>query len=722
MSAVEATYLGDCSPVSGEFRTQHTPEDRPAAARVESTSEVRARELPSGGYVIRRCEPRLRAWFQSSELVLYRVLALSPEAVWLGDERASGPPQGAGELWLEAAGERVGPISVTLESDPPEAWFAELDVRVERVAVLSGARGEKEGVARFIARLVALGIASAEEQPSPPPELVNDRAQVLDTLELFAREKIAGYVSTPEGKRALFVAKLDREHEQLSWEGDASLLTFPALVEFPYLHALYQVPVGARTGVGTTELPAWLARSMRRSHRRAPAPRGLTIQALHPREPFLHVLAQVHDISRGGASFEAGAEARLLYPGLALDVCRLSLGPQLSSSFRAVVRSVRPRSAEGCFVVGISFEPVNEEDRQVLVSFLEAALYPTTHTRAEDAWALHESSGYLTLSGKTPRDFARLREHFLSAQHKLDAAPDIATVAYWPARGRVEATVSHYRVYESTWLACQLSKRKAQDALPFSRQGIRDMYLRIYETAQADPDTRWLLTYVQDAAPTWSREIQVAVAARFQATGEGAIVPFRALEMDSATRTPHELYAASLSVSSDPRLVRAAIRDLNRVRPAQYLDALDLTETRADLARLKERWHDRGMARKRALFVACEGQTRVALSVLELAELGVHIYGLLDCLRMYPLRPGGERAFGMLLGQARTWFAREGRQHFVYLEEFASNVSRKKPGLRDLGGATLSLLSTTRVPELLERAADLASREPTRRTKPEPAP
>src|SRR5690606_6953155 len=124
-----------------------------------------------------------------------------------------------------------------------------------------------------------------------------------------------------------------------------------------------------------------------------------------------------------------------------------------------------------------------------------------------------------------------------------------------------------------------------------SRAGIRDMYVRIYESAQADPETRWLLTYVQDAAPRWSREIQVVVSQRFVHTGEGCIVPFRALETDVATPQVKSLRSEHRVALADPVTARAAMRDLYRVRPAQYLDALDLTEGRCDLAGNAARWH-----------------------------------------------------------------------------------------------------------------------------------
>ncbi len=693
--AFEATYVDHATPASGEF---------PSAPAIEPTR---------GGYVVAREAPAVRAWLRAGGLSVWRVLALSPEALWLdGDDVQGNHEPGPCELWLELAGERLGPLAASLGHAPDEPWFWQHDGRSVRMLTLHGAPAERLPFAHAILRLVEAGRAHGPSEGAPPPELLSERALVLDTLGSFAREGLTGSLVTPEGAQALRIVAIDAQRGRLLWQGDTRALASPGFVEFATPHALYQVPVCGLGPDDTTALPEWLTRSMRRANRRVGAPHDLTFCTAQHDGPLGARRYHVRDLSRGGFSFETGAEGALLYPGLLLEHAQLTLGTEPALPCRAQVRSVRRLAGGARVVVGLSFEPDGEAARLSLNGLLERALYPTTHTRAEDAWALNESSGYLKLSGKSPADFARFREQFIAASHKLERAPEIATVAYWPAAGRVEATVSHFRVYESSWLACQLSKLKARDALPLSRHGIRDMYVRIYETARADADTRWLLTYVQDAAPTWSKEIQVRVAQRFESSGEGCLVPFRALELDLTTRGLHGLPAVGARISAEPACTHAAIRDLARVRPAQYLDALDLTESRADLAQHKARWQAAGLARERALFVAYEGHVRMALAVVELAEPFVHIYGLLDCVRMYSLRPGGERTFGMLLAQARAWYLAHGRQRLVYLEECKSGVSHERTGFRDLGCATLSLLSIDRVPELLERAADLASQRP----------
>src|SRR5690606_8206527 len=108
--------------------------------------------------------------------------------------------------------------------------------------------------------------------------------------------------------------------------------------------------------------------------------------------------------------------------------------------------------------------------------------------------------------------------------------------------------------------------------------------------------------------------------------------------------------------------------------PAQYLQALDLCEARINLAAARARWGAAGLERDRQIFVAYQGRERMAAAVVESASEGAHLYGLLDCLRLYPLRSGGEGGFRALLNAAHAWFAARGRQQFTYLEEYPDTL------------------------------------------------
>ena len=79
----EASHTGQRTPASGEF---------PSA---------RALEPMPGGYLVAREAPPVRAWLRASGLSVWRVLALSPDALWLDAADVQGMQQaGSGELWL----------------------------------------------------------------------------------------------------------------------------------------------------------------------------------------------------------------------------------------------------------------------------------------------------------------------------------------------------------------------------------------------------------------------------------------------------------------------------------------------------------------------------------------------------------------------------------------------------------------------------------------------
>jgi hypothetical protein len=580
-------------------------------------------------------------------------------------------------------------------------------------AITKGAPPELRQLARFVDALVRGGAAHTAREPQGARERIRDKAQIAELLALFAREGRSGSVAGPNGRVCLRIASVDVAAGTMLLEDSDAAWTAPTILAVSHLHAAFEIPLAQKPLAGhAVAMPEWVTCQALRRFRRAAAPSGLHVQFDHPYSPGLKVRAPLLDLSRTGLSFSASAADDLLYPGLPISDLLVCAGDEPVARLRGEVRSCRLDEQGGLATIGMAVTPGDADAHESLRHLLDAALYPSTHTRTSEVWEVHASSGYLNLSGKTPLDFERIRTAFVHAAKKLEDAPNMASIAYWPAKSPVQATISHFKAYQSTWLVCQLSKRKGGDAPLDSRSGIRDMYLRIYETAQADPETRWLLSYVQDLAPGWSRSVHVGIPQRYASMGDGCLVPFRALEADVAELEAAPSVSRARVAVADPVVARAAVRDLHRIRPAQYLDALDLTEERLDLSAISGQWREAGLQRRREIFVARIDGVRFALAVAETAEPGVHLYGLLDCLRMYPLRAGGEQCFGALLAEARRWFARQGRERFAYLEEFPMEARELGASFRDLGGATLTLLSVDRIPELLRCVADLASRRP----------
>jgi hypothetical protein len=558
----------------------------------------------------------------------------------------------------------------------------------------------------------------ASEREHRPAETSVDAQEIRELLEFFAREGLTGKVTNGTTVRVARITAVDSSKGvmRLELSGD---LKGPGLItlELSHLHLNCALSLNHDgRSLSVVRIPERMTKTVRRASRRAPAALGLVI-ALEGADPESSLLTHVIDLSRTGLSFEIAAEEAAPYVRDLALACSLHTTNGETAQLTATVRSFRQRETKA--IVGLEIHPISPDDARILEEELERALYPDTRCRQLDLWDVYTTSGYLELSGKHPEDFEALRRAHDETARKLEPARDVASVACSPREGVPLATASNLKLYQSTWLLCHVSKRKLPNHEVARRDTMREVYLRIYEAAQADNDTRWLLTYIQDLAPTWSKRLHIEIPRRYIASGDGCLVPFRALETEvdplhfsDLAGTQHLLNSRLRVVEDNPELGRLAARDLCRVRPAQYLDALDLSGDRLSLAVPSARWARAGLRRERSVLVALDGTTRCAMAVVERAERGAHLYGLLDCVRMYPLRLGGERAFASLLLEAHRWYQRRGLDRFVWLDESNGALPALQLGFRDLGGATLTLLSIDRLPELMQRVAELSSQRP----------
>jgi hypothetical protein len=557
----------------------------------------------------------------------------------------------------------------------------------------------------------------ATERAHRPAEVCLDAQEIRELLEFFAREGLSGRITNGATTRSAQIASVDATRGVMSLELSGDLKgPGTATLELSHLHLNYTLSV-AHDGKSSpiVRIPDHMIKTVRRAARRSTPPGELTLSFEGPGLGTNGLSAPVLDLSRTGLSFAISyAEAAPYTRGLVLRFS-LSTATGKSARFTGSVKSFREQAAQ--IVIGLEIQPAEPSAAHLLEEELESALYPGTRCRDLDVWDVYASSGYLELSGKHPKDFADLRRAYDNTARKLEEARDVASVACSPREGIPVAVGSHLKLYQSTWLVCQLSKRKLTSGGDSNRDALREIYLRIYETAQADGDTRWLLAYVQDLAPSWSKRLHIEVPQRYVASGDGCLVPFRALETHT---DPERFFALARERGVLPRfqvaenhaeLGRLAARDLYRIRPAQYLDALDLTADRLSLAGTTARWRRAGLRRERSVLIASDGGSRCAMAVLERAERGAHLYGLLDCVRMYPLRLGGERAFAALLAEAHRWYQRRAIEQFVWLDESNMALPAFDLGFRDLGKATLTLLSIDRLPELMQGVADLSSKK-----------
>lgn len=97
--------------------------------------------------------------------------------------------------------------------------------------------------------------------------------------------------------------------------------------------------------------------------------------------------------------------------------------------------------------------------------------------------------------------------------------------------------------------------------------------------------------------------------------------------------------------------------------------------------------------------------------MLETGSEGLHVYGLLDLVRLYPLVEEGEIAFPSLLSAARGAFRGLGKARFVcFLEEGQALPESVVDAAEDLGLADMVILGAQRLPELLENLFEVTAR------------
>ena len=115
------------------------------------------------------------------------------------------------------------------------------------------------------------------------------------------------------------------------------------------------------------------------------------------------------------------------------------------------------------------------------------------------------------------------------------------------------------------------------------------------------------------------------------------------------------------------------------------------------------------MARERVVFTARRMGVPSAAAVVETGEAGTNLFRLLDCVRVFPLREGGEKAFLALVEEARAFYRSRGKSSFVYIMEWVDMDLVARAKMRDLGPGNYWALSSQLIPELLEHVYELTA-------------
>lgn len=445
-----------------------------------------------------------------------------------------------------------------------------------------------------------------------------------------------------------------------------------------------------------------------RGPRRVAAPAHTHVTILEPgtRRPLTGRLC---DVSLFGVSVELDQPQRHLRPGMALPSVEVQLHGEAPVRIAGEVRSVQRDGS----LLGLRVDPRSAGLNATWLGMLVRQLYPTTAVGgrwAAATWRLYQRAGYFRLSNKSDADFTSLREDFLRVSRRIDAAPELAVQAVWPSDdGEVVAALSLLRLYSGTWFGYQMAKvsGEAPDGTP-GRAVLRDLHIRAYEHVQRDPQARWLIGYAQ-AKQVWSRLVHYDLPRRYERTGLAAIVRFRALELGSddpvATRCD-DLEIAEASATEHAKFFRRVAAD----RPAAYVEALNLVPARFDLRRHLAQRQSAGLSAERTLIAARRGGRLVAVAVLESSAEGLHLFRLLDCVRLFCVTDDGRSTFPALLDAARAWYRARNKARFVcLLEDESALPPAARANMIDMGPADMTILSADLLPELLEHLCEVTA-------------
>lgn len=519
-----------------------------------------------------------------------------------------------------------------------------------------------------------------------------------ETLDALFRHGARGRCFVGDGVVSIVAESV--EGERLRWRIDkagASAVGEPGRVtaEVTGLECVYRMSLDDRVideDLLITSHPRAITRFRHRWMRRV-EPSGLEASFVIGRDRHRGV---VRDISYEGLSIEFSPSVAMLHPGT--RIASLQVG---DSVVEAVVRRISP-TPSGC-VCGV--EVITPS-----TSFIDLAdehLHPDTCMGSEwteHLWQLYETCGYFHLSGKEPAAFQRNKSAFVQVARQLDAAPEVGFHVVWPLREPAAATaaLSALKIYDRAWLGLHMAKIKGDIEGVSGRKILRDIHLHAYERIQLDPNAAWIIGYSQ-VKPVWSNLVHYNLPMRQAPAGEADIVRFRALELD-ATNGPKPSVPREIDIGmANKRESQLVAFELTRLRSSIYCDALDLVPERISLGQIRTVWERVGLQRDRAILVARKNDELIAAAVLELAEEGTHLFGLLDLVRLYAFKPEGESVFPALLGTAKSWFKKQGRTRFVcLLEEGTPLPDECIARATDLGEAHMTILAAHRIPELLE--------------------
>jgi hypothetical protein len=416
--------------------------------------------------------------------------------------------------------------------------------------------------------------------------------------------------------------------------------------------------------------------------------------------------AAVVDVSTGGLSFLLDADSELPKPGDVFQDCVVSWRRGSSLRLEAQVAHVTRQGAKVRVGVRLSGEAAVVDEWRVLIEELLFADTSRGKADSELLWSAYAASGYLQLGGKDSESFGGQQPAFRRAQALLAQAPQVGAIF---SAGRVdcpEAYVHQMQGWPRAWLLLHLCRRREGRTLRTSDDSILlSLYDHCYGFILAH-EAEWLVTYTHAGDTAFSHRVHCEYAGTL-APELGCVLPFEAVEVSGVSGELAEDASVSPARSGDLVVIRHALVEQ---LPAPYLQAMGLSDDDLGLGSMGRLWAGSGLARSRQILVARRRGRVVAAAILDLASAGLHLYGLLDKVRLVAVEAGGRDYFNALLRVSYSCFAAAGHSRFVYFRDVDAPALSEQVVSSSMGNAHINVIGRQSAAGFLQRVFLLLSR------------
>jgi hypothetical protein len=329
-----------------------------------------------------------------------------------------------------------------------------------------------------------------------------------------------------------------------------------------------------------------------------------------------------------------------------------------------------------------------------------------TPPTADELWEVFASSGYLTLSGKSPADFTDLRHGFDTVTKKLALHPALGGSALVREDSGLMATLTASKIYSGSYLLHQLAKFQPEHDRQAAKRALWGIYSGAHDLVSRAPDARWTIMYASDQASSWQERSLLAFLRAHPDPAMAALIRFRLMEVSTEDRARHAHTNIEVSRATSQEQ-RNLAETLEREHSTAYLQALDLTCDEISLTSCRTQMRAAGLERARCVFLARRSGVLVAAMVAELGEPGLNLFHLYDSARVFDLGDLDDDVRKALLDSALAWFHQRGRRRFIYYNEHAPARGADDLGLRDLGLGYVCIMSAALVRQYLEHLATI---------------